>query len=217
MAMFSPRDLPHRLRGGLAWERVLAEVATPEEEMLASVPAQWFNQVLNHSDPDSPTFKQKCVVVVCPSGCASTCVGWCGLWTQVAPPRRVPGVPSRKRARAAVALFERRYYVNDQYFDAENGPVFLGIKGEGPNDGPVGGWVNDLAKQHNALTISVEHRFYGVCCRSLALIVLVWGVRCDVRTSISWQGRHMLGRRQRSGREHDRCEPCLPEPRRRPR
>lgn len=52
-------EFPMRLRGGAVWERVksLAAVRDPA----ASFPAQWFDQKLNHSDPDSPTFKQKCV------------------------------------------------------------------------------------------------------------------------------------------------------------
>ncbi len=51
-----PTDLPHRLRGGLAWEMVLEELAT--QPAPRTVPEQWFEQKLNHSDPNSPTFKQ---------------------------------------------------------------------------------------------------------------------------------------------------------------
>ena len=47
------------------------------------------------------------------------------------------------------------------YFNATSGPIFLGIRGEGPVSGPPGGWVNMLAQKHQALSISLEHRFYG--------------------------------------------------------
>ena len=60
-----------------------------------------------------------------------------------------------------VLCYYPSYYVNDKYFDPATGPIFLGIRGEGPISGPPAGWVNELAQQHNALTISVEHRFYG--------------------------------------------------------
>ena len=47
------------------------------------------------------------------------------------------------------------------HFNATSGPIFLGIRGEGPVSGPPGGWVNLLAQKHQALSISLEHRFYG--------------------------------------------------------
>ena len=55
----------------------------------------------------------------------------------------------------------QQYFVNDEYFTG--GPVFLMIGGEGPLS-PL--WVTvgamvDYAKQHGALILGLEHRFYG--------------------------------------------------------
>eukprot|EP01013_Petalomonas_cantuscygni_P007921 TRINITY_DN20629_c0_g1_i1.p1 TRINITY_DN20629_c0_g1~~TRINITY_DN20629_c0_g1_i1.p1 ORF type:complete len:492 (+),score=89.33 TRINITY_DN20629_c0_g1_i1:41-1516(+) len=41
-------------------------------------------------------------------------------------------------------------------------PVFLYIGGEGPLSGAPGGIIADLAAQHGALILALEHRFYGV-------------------------------------------------------
>ncbi|XP_065643422.1 putative serine protease K12H4.7 isoform X2 [Hydra vulgaris] len=59
------------------------------------------------------------------------------------------------------STWKQRYYVNDEYFDG--GPVFLMIGGEGSLSSL---WVNvgamvDYAKQHGALILGLEHRFYG--------------------------------------------------------
>ena len=71
-----PADLPHRLRGGLAWELVQAQAKRDGEggAPRATVPVQWFDQKLNHSDPNSPTFKQACVAMPpCPMPPAIPC------------------------------------------------------------------------------------------------------------------------------------------------
>mmetsp|Transcript_23139 Transcript_23139/g.31695 ORF Transcript_23139/g.31695 Transcript_23139/m.31695 type:complete len:473 (-) Transcript_23139:183-1601(-) len=59
------------------------------------------------------------------------------------------------------ATFEQRFYVNDQYWEAGVGPVFLYIGGEGTLNGPPGGYIATLAKEHSALILALEHRFYG--------------------------------------------------------
>eukprot|EP01113_Clastostelium_recurvatum_P030117 TRINITY_DN3649_c0_g1_i1.p1 TRINITY_DN3649_c0_g1~~TRINITY_DN3649_c0_g1_i1.p1 ORF type:complete len:489 (+),score=142.89 TRINITY_DN3649_c0_g1_i1:46-1467(+) len=60
--------------------------------------------------------------------------------------------------------FRQKYYVNDQYFDKQYGPVFMYINGEGPVWGPPQGDTNEvvmLAQKYNAMIVTLEHRFYG--------------------------------------------------------
>eukprot|EP01031_Cornospumella_fuschlensis_P046863 gene46863-57380_t len=57
--------------------------------------------------------------------------------------------------------FQQRYYVNDAYWKKGSGPVFFEIGGEGTLNGPPGGFIEQLAANHSALLIALEHRFYG--------------------------------------------------------
>lgn len=61
---------------------------------------------------------------------------------------------------ASKSTFKQRYYVNDQYWSG-SGPVFYEIGGEGTLNGPPAGFIGELAKNHSALIIALEHRFYG--------------------------------------------------------
>lgn len=59
--------------------------------------------------------------------------------------------------------WKQRYYVNDAYFEAAGGPVFLMIGGEGEATARwmnEGAWIH-YAKEHGALCFQLEHRFYG--------------------------------------------------------
>lgn len=58
--------------------------------------------------------------------------------------------------------YAQRYFVDDQHYDPENGPVFLYIAGEWTINGPPTGYLQELGKKYSALLISLEHRFYGV-------------------------------------------------------
>uniref|UniRef100_A0A3B5L4H9 Serine protease 16 n=1 Tax=Xiphophorus couchianus TaxID=32473 RepID=A0A3B5L4H9_9TELE len=59
--------------------------------------------------------------------------------------------------------FTQRFFVNEAYWQRPDGPVFLFIGGEGPiyNFDVLAGHHVDMAKEHRALLLSVEHRFYG--------------------------------------------------------
>ncbi|KAG8506266.1 Thymus-specific serine protease [Galemys pyrenaicus] len=60
--------------------------------------------------------------------------------------------------------FLQRYWVNDQYWASQNGPVFLHLGGEG-SLGPgsvMRGHPAALAPAWGALVIGLEHRFYGL-------------------------------------------------------
>lgn len=56
-------------------------------------------------------------------------------------------------------MFCARYWVNDTFLSAQQGAVILYICGEGPCGGPPAGFVMDLAKEHRAAVIVLEHRF----------------------------------------------------------
>ncbi|XP_033734506.1 thymus-specific serine protease-like [Pecten maximus] len=59
--------------------------------------------------------------------------------------------------------FQQRLFVNDQFYEAQKGPVFLYIQGEGalsPNAAKAG-FPAELAKSLGALIVAAEHRFYG--------------------------------------------------------
>ena len=58
------------------------------------------------------------------------------------------------------ATYKQKYYVNDAYW-SKGGPVFLEIGGEGPVGSAPGGFIEDLAANHSAMLIALEHRFYG--------------------------------------------------------
>nr|ABF57331.1 protease, serine, 16 [Bos taurus] len=60
--------------------------------------------------------------------------------------------------------FLQRYWVNDQHWTSQDGPVFLHLGGEG-SLGPgsvMRGHPANLAPIWGALVISLEHRFYGL-------------------------------------------------------
>jgi pimeloyl-ACP methyl ester carboxylesterase len=59
------------------------------------------------------------------------------------------------------STFKQRYFVDDSYFKGGDSPVFFEIGGEGTLGGPPGGFIADLAKEHGALLVALEHRFYG--------------------------------------------------------
>lgn len=58
--------------------------------------------------------------------------------------------------------WSQRYYVDTTFWGGEGSPVFLFIGGEGPQSAPSSRFfLWTLAEEHNALMISLEHRFYG--------------------------------------------------------
>lgn len=62
------------------------------------------------------------------------------------------------------STYLQRYFLNDEFYDYSNGgPVFLYIGGEGTlsSSSIMNGYIFTLAKQYNALLISLEHRYYG--------------------------------------------------------
>uniref|UniRef100_A0A3B3YFS3 Serine protease 16 n=1 Tax=Poecilia mexicana TaxID=48701 RepID=A0A3B3YFS3_9TELE len=65
--------------------------------------------------------------------------------------------------RQNVKTFTQRFFVNEAYWQRPDGPVFLFIGGEGPiyNFDVLAGHHVDMAKEHRALLLAVEHRFYG--------------------------------------------------------
>ena len=54
--------------------------------------------------------------------------------------------------------YKNYYYTDDTYWDKEAGPLFVEMGGEG---GVGGARASERHRQHKALAISVEHRFYG--------------------------------------------------------
>lgn len=59
--------------------------------------------------------------------------------------------------------WRQRFYVDDTFWGGDGFPVFVYIGGEGPQ-GPVSPHLLcfALAREHRALLLSVEHRFYGM-------------------------------------------------------
>ena len=59
--------------------------------------------------------------------------------------------------------FDQRYYMDLTHFRAPDGPVFLYVSGEAPLYGApgAGSLMGELAAQHGALIVAVEHRYYG--------------------------------------------------------
>uniref|UniRef100_A0A8C6UQW3 Uncharacterized protein n=1 Tax=Neogobius melanostomus TaxID=47308 RepID=A0A8C6UQW3_9GOBI len=59
--------------------------------------------------------------------------------------------------------FSQRFLVNEKHWQRPSGPVFLFIGGEGSISiyDVVAGHHVDLAKDHGALLLALEHRFYG--------------------------------------------------------
>jgi thymus-specific serine protease len=58
--------------------------------------------------------------------------------------------------------WSQRFYVDDSLWGGDNFPIFLYIGGEGPQ-GPISDrlYMKTLAKEHQALVVALEHRFYG--------------------------------------------------------
>ena len=54
--------------------------------------------------------------------------------------------------------FDDHFFVDDSCWNAENGPIFVEMGGEGPANGVSCG---ALHKRYGALAVAVEHRFYG--------------------------------------------------------
>ncbi|KAK6296864.1 hypothetical protein J4Q44_G00330060 [Coregonus suidteri] len=59
--------------------------------------------------------------------------------------------------------FPQRFFVNEAYWERPHGPVFLYIGGEGPISefSVLAGHHVDMAEEHGALLVALEHRFYG--------------------------------------------------------
>ncbi|NP_001089218.1 uncharacterized protein LOC734265 precursor [Xenopus laevis] len=59
--------------------------------------------------------------------------------------------------------YNQRYWINEQYWNYPDGPVFLYIGGEGSLSefSVLSGEHVELAQTHRALLVSLEHRFYG--------------------------------------------------------
>jgi hypothetical protein len=57
-----------------------------------------------------------------------------------------------------------RYFVDESHFDSVNkkSPIFVGMGGEGGTSGAsCTSYRTDAVRDHRALCVSVEHRFYG--------------------------------------------------------
>uniref|UniRef100_UPI001ED81C5E thymus-specific serine protease n=1 Tax=Scatophagus argus TaxID=75038 RepID=UPI001ED81C5E len=65
--------------------------------------------------------------------------------------------------RQDVNTFPQRFFVNEAYWQSPDGPVFLFIGGEGPifKFDVLAGHHVDMAEEHGALLLALEHRFYG--------------------------------------------------------
>ncbi|KAM9167137.1 thymus-specific serine protease-like [Mergus octosetaceus] len=60
-------------------------------------------------------------------------------------------------------VLTQRFWINEEFWDRPAGPVFLMVGGESALSPLVlrGGHVLELARQHGALLVALEHRFYG--------------------------------------------------------
>ncbi|XP_029026804.1 thymus-specific serine protease isoform X2 [Betta splendens] len=65
--------------------------------------------------------------------------------------------------RQSAGTFPQRFFVNDAYWRRPDGPVFLYIGGEGPlyEFDVLAGHHVDMAEEHRALLVALEHRYYG--------------------------------------------------------
>ncbi|XP_071327989.1 thymus-specific serine protease [Trachinotus anak] len=65
--------------------------------------------------------------------------------------------------RQDTSTFPQKFFVNEAYWQRPDGPVFLFIGGEGPifEFDVLAGHHVDMAEEHGALLLAVEHRFYG--------------------------------------------------------
>lgn len=62
------------------------------------------------------------------------------------------------------ARWRQRFFVNESVWGGPGYPIFLYIGGEGPLSGSAVSkrlFVSDLAEEHKALKVALEHRFYG--------------------------------------------------------
>ena len=57
--------------------------------------------------------------------------------------------------------WSQRYFEDLSLWRGPGYPVFLALGGEGPEYGAPGGLQRELAEQHGAALITLEHRFYG--------------------------------------------------------
>ncbi|KAG7389148.1 hypothetical protein PHYBOEH_007563 [Phytophthora boehmeriae] len=57
--------------------------------------------------------------------------------------------------------FQQRYYEQNTFWTAPNGPVILYIGGEGAMEKPPAGFVSVIAQKFGAKVLALEHRFYG--------------------------------------------------------
>ncbi|XP_041796642.1 thymus-specific serine protease [Chelmon rostratus] len=66
-------------------------------------------------------------------------------------------------SRQDVSSFPQRFFVNEVYWQPPDGPVFLFIGGEGPifDFDVLAGHHVEMAEEHGALLLALEHRFYG--------------------------------------------------------
>ncbi|XP_066840710.1 LOW QUALITY PROTEIN: distal membrane-arm assembly complex protein 2 [Anser cygnoides] len=60
-------------------------------------------------------------------------------------------------------VLTQRFWINEEFWDRPAGPVFLVVGGESALSPLVlrGGHAVELARQHGALLVALEHRFYG--------------------------------------------------------
>ena len=59
-------------------------------------------------------------------------------------------------------IYQQRYWTNDEFYDSQNGPVFLYLCGEwtcSPPDTSMYPFM--VGASHDALLITLEHRYYG--------------------------------------------------------
>jgi serine protease 16 len=60
------------------------------------------------------------------------------------------------------AHWSQRYYTDETFWGGEGFPIFLMIGGEGPERAPSEHfYMATLAEKHQAMMVSLEHRFYG--------------------------------------------------------
>ena len=60
------------------------------------------------------------------------------------------------------ATFQQRYYVDKTYCeDLSSCPIFMYIGGEGTLSATPGGYTAEMAQEHGALILALEHRWYG--------------------------------------------------------
>ena len=100
-----------------------------------------------------------------PAFAAAACTVVCAIVARVTTRTGVLRCAGSTRAMAlltsVVARPRRRFYVNGTYYSPSSPLVFIEIGGEGPLSSYPTGFIAQLAQQHSALLVSLEHRFYG--------------------------------------------------------